>query len=166
MTSIKRTNQIFETKLDKNSLYFLNSIHLRTNCDIKRLTINQSILDWIFRNVETSIKTFSILSNIYFDQLIHLVVLSHTSTFEQFPQPRLENFVVSFRYYYRIIVALSLSHTNGSFIVWLILCTMRLIPIYKHQLPTLKIIFIITIRVMLIWKNYSFDKAGPLFLDL
>ena len=107
--------------------------------------------------METSVKTFSILSNIYIDQLIHLLVLSHTSTFEQSTSIR------KFRCFLSILLqnyCCSLSHTNGSFIVWLILCTMRLMSINKHQLPTLKIIFIITIRMMLIWKNYSFDKCG------
>ena len=43
---------------------------------------------------------------------------------------------------------------------------MRLMPVYKHQVPKLKVIFIIAIRMMLFRKHYSFDKVLHLFVGL
>ena len=88
------------------------------------------------------------MSTIYFDQIIHFVELCHTSTFKRFPPPPLENFVISIRYDHTIIAAArSLSFSYCPFILSLILCMMRLMPVNK-QSPKFKVIFIIAIQIL------------------
>ena len=93
----------------------------------------------------------------------YVLALQHKQ-FERSQPIQLTHVVVSIRYYYTI-TAYICSLFNCPFITRLILCTMRLMPVNKHQVPKFKIVLIIAIW-MTLSKNYSFYRVVPLSFGL
>ena len=54
MHCIKQINQIFETEADKKLFFFSEQWTFKKKCATKMLIICQRILDWVFRNLESS----------------------------------------------------------------------------------------------------------------
>ena len=138
-------------KQTKKCSYLFNSIHVRKKLANQMLIINQNILDWIFRNPETSKNILYLIRYSLWTQNKFGWALPHKHFWTV--RTSINHFVIPIPHDCKITAA-ALFLSIYSFILPLKLCTMLLMTVNNHQVPEFKIIFIIAIQMMLIQKLY------------